>query len=157
MIREMADSDTEAVLAILNEAILEGTSTSRYTCPTKDEWETSLLRKCRYVYDENGKILGFVVLHQFSVRPCYSGVGEISIYVASEARGKGIGRLLMRKLIDESAKQGFWTLTSNIFATNVASCRLHEALGFRRVGCRKDFLKTIRGEWMSTVIYELKL
>ena len=86
----MTDSDTEKVLSILKEAIIEGNSTSRYVCPTKKEWEDSLIRECCYVYEENDEVLGFVVLHPFSKRPCYCGVAEISIYIASKARGRGV-------------------------------------------------------------------
>lgn len=153
-LREMTDSDTENVLAILNEAILEGHSTSRYVCPTKKEWEDSLIRECRYVYEEAGEILGFIVLHPFSKRPCYSGVAEISVYIAAKARRRGIGTLLLQKVVDESPKYGFWSLTSNIFITNKASCKLHESLGFRKIGYRDRLVKTISGEWMSVVIYE---
>ena len=156
ILREMTDSDTESVLSILNEAILEGNSTSRYTCPTKEEWEESLIRTCRYVYEENGEVLGFVVLHPFSKRPCYSGVAEISIYIAAKARRKGIGKLLLQKVVEESPKHGFWSLTSNIYETNTASRRLHEILGFRKVGYRERLMKTRNGEWMSVVIYELR-
>lgn len=155
-LREMTDLDTENVLSILNEAILEGTSTGRYVCPSKKEWEDTLIRECRYVYEENGEILGFAVLHPFSERPCYCGVAEISIYIAAKARGRGIGKSLLQKIIDESPKYGFWSLTSNIFITNEASCRLHETLGFRKVGYRERLMKTIDGEWMSVVIYELR-
>lgn len=156
LLRDMTDSDTEKVLSILNEAIIEGNSTSRYVCPTKEEWEDSLIRECCYVYEENDEVLGFVVLHPFSKRPCYCGVAEISIYIASKARGRGVGKLLLQKEIDESKKHGFWSLTSNIYITNEASCRLHEALGFRKVGYRDRLMKTINGEWMSVVIYELR-
>ncbi len=156
LLREMTDSDTESVLSILNAAILDGNSTSRYVCPSKEEWEGSLLSACRYVYEENGEVLGFVVLHPFSNRPCYSGVAEISIYTAPHARRRGIGKLLLQKVIDESPLYGFWSLTSNIYAANEASCRLHEALGFRRVGYRDRLMKTIKGEWMSVIIYELR-
>lgn len=155
-LREMTDSDTENILRILNEAILEGNSTSRYVCPTKEEWEESLIPTCKYVYEENDKVIGFVVLHPFSNRPCYNGVAEISIYIVPEAQGKGIGKLLLQKVIEESEKYGFWSLTSNIFETNVASRRLHEALGFRKVGYRERLMKTRNGEWMSVVIYELR-
>ena len=155
-LRNMTDDDTESVLSILNEAILDGNFTSRYVCPTAAEWESSLLPVCRYVYEEDSEVLGFVVLHPFSGRPCYSGVAELSIYIAAKARRRGIGKLLLQKVIDESAKAGLWSLTSNIYATNEASCRLHEALGFRRVGYRERLMKTIRGEWMSVVIYELR-
>lgn len=157
VIREMTDCDMESVLSILNAAILDGNSTSRYVCPTKEEWEESLIPTCRYVYEEKDEVLGFVVLHPFSQRPCYSGVAEISIYMAARVRGRGIGKRLLQKEIDESAKQGFWYLTSNIYTTNEASCRLHEALGFRRVGYRDRLMKTKNGEWMSVVIYELRI
>ena len=155
-IREMEDFDTNSVLLILDEAIIEGNSTSRYICPTKEEWEDSLISTCRYVYEENGVVLGFVVLHPFSKRPCYSGVAEISIYIASEARRKGIGKMLLQKVVEESTKYGFWSLTSNIYATNIASCKLHEALGFRKVGYRENLMKTRNGEWMTGAIYELR-
>ena len=153
----MTDSDTEKALVILNEAIIAGTSTGRYVCPTKKEWEDSVVHVCRYVCEEDGEMLGFIVLHPFSARECYCGVGEVSVYVASGARRQGVGRLLMQKVIDECAGYGFWSLTSNIFATNEASCRLHEALGFRRVGYRERVLRTKSGEWMSTVIYEYRI
>lgn len=156
-LREMTDFDTGAVLGILSEAISEGSSTGRYVCPTKEEWEDSLMPIGRYVYEESGAVLGFTVLHPFSQRPCYSGVAEISIYITAKARGKGIGRLLLRKLIEESEKKGIRCLTSNIYATNTAGRRLHETLGFREVGFRERLMKTIKGEWMSVVIYELRL
>lgn len=156
MIREMTERDIEISLPILNEAIIEGNSTGRYVCPTKEEWEATLLRECRYCFEEDGEMLGFIVLHPFSARPCYDGAAEISVFIASKARRRGIGKLLLQKVIDESPKFGIHTLTSNIYATNEASCRLHEALGFRKVGYRERILKTISGDWMSTVIYELR-
>lgn len=155
-VRNMADCDMEKVLSILNEAILEGNSTSRYVCPTKEEWENSLTPDCRYVYEEDGEVLGFAVLHPFSKRPCYSGVAEISVYIAAKARKRGIGKQLLQKMIEDSPKYGFWSLTSNIYETNEASCKLHEALGFRKVGYRERLMKTRSGEWMSVVIYELR-
>lgn len=155
-VREMTDADTPSILSILNAAILDGNSTGRYVFPTKEEWKESLLPACRYVYEDKNEILGFIVLHPFSKRPCYSGVAEISVYIAEKARRRGIGRLLLQKVIDESPKHGFWSLTSNIFASNEASCRLHESLGFRKVGYREHLLKTRNGEWMSVVIYELR-
>lgn len=156
-LREMRDTDTEAVLRILNESILTGQSTARTVCPTKEEWEDSLLPTGRYVCEENGELLGFVVLHPYSGRSCYSGVAEISVYVAARAQRRGIGGLLLQTLLEDAPKHGFWSLTSNIFATNSASCQLHEALGFRRVGYRERVVKTKSGEWMSIVIYELRL
>ena len=155
-VREMTEADQDAALAILNAAIIDGNATSRYECPAKEDWVAGLLPVCRYVYEEDGEVLGFIVLHPFSDRPCYYGVGEISIYVDERARGRGVGKALLGKVVDESVKQGFWCLTSNIYATNAASIALHESLGFRRIGTRERLMKTIHGEWMSVVMYELR-
>ena len=155
-VREMTEADQDTALAILNAAIIDGNATSRYECPTKEDWVAGLLPVCRCVYEEDGEVLGFCVLHPFSDRPCYYGVGELSIYVAEKARGKGVGKALLGKVVEESRKQGFWCLTSNIYATNTASCALHESLGFRRIGYRERLMKTIHGEWMSVVMYELR-
>lgn len=155
-IRPMRKGDTAGVLRILNDAIIDGHSTSRYVCPAEAEWEASLLPQCRFVYEEEGEVMGFIVLHPYSARPCYSGVAELSVYVDARARGKGVGKGLMRRLIEESDRCGFWCLTSNIYATNEASCRLHEEMGFRKVGTRERLMKTVYGEWMSVVIYELR-
>ena len=155
-VREMKEADEDAALAILNAAIIDGNATSRYECPTKEDWVAGLLPVCRFVYEENGRVLGFIVLHPFSDRPCYYGVGEISIYVDASSRGKGVGKALLQKVIDESAEKGFWCLTSNIYATNAASRALHESLGFREIGYRERLMKTIHGEWMSVVMYELR-
>lgn len=155
-VREMTEADQDAALAILNAAIIDGNATSRYECPAKEDWVAGLLPVCRFVYEEDGEVLGFIVLHPFSDRPCYYGVGEISIYVDERARGRGVGKALLGKGVDESVKQGFWCLTSNIYATNAASIALHESLGFRRIGIRERLMKTIHGEWMSVVMYELR-
>ncbi|WP_255505063.1 GNAT family N-acetyltransferase [Lysinibacillus sphaericus] len=51
----------------------------------------------------------------------YSGVGEVSVYILKDSKGKGITSKLFRKLIEESEKAGFWMLQSSIFAINSSS------------------------------------
>lgn len=154
MIREMKDTDLQTVVDILGEAIYEGKSTFRYEVPKTSDFDNDAIKELRYVYEEDGKVLGWILIHRFSSRPAYSGVGEVSIYISKEARGKGVGRALMEKLISECPKFGYWTLTSNIFEVNKASIKLHESMGFRYIGYRERVAKDFFGNWMNVCIYE---
>jgi L-amino acid N-acyltransferase YncA len=83
----------------------------------------------------------------------YGGVAEVSVYIATEARGQGVGRQLLAALVAESEAQGLWTLQAGIFPENTASVRLHEALGFRQVG-RRERISQLAGVWRDTLLLE---
>ena len=68
-------------------------------------------------------MVGFVWTSEYRPREAYAGVAEVSIYVAREARGQGVGRLALGALIGEAGRRGFWKLVSRIFPENVASRR----------------------------------
>jgi phosphinothricin acetyltransferase len=87
------------------------------------------------------------------VRHCYRGVGDVSVYVADEARGAGLGRMLLAELVERSEQAGYWTLTAGVFPENEASIRLHKACGFREVGVRER-LGELRGVWRDVVLLE---
>jgi phosphinothricin acetyltransferase len=72
-----------------------------------------------------------------SARPVYAGVVEHSVYVASEAQGRGVGLALLDALAGSTEAAGIWTVQSGIFPENVASLRLHDRAGFRVVGTRQ--------------------
>jgi len=86
-------------------------------------------------------------------RPAYAGVGDFSIYVAREARGRGAGRATLQALIDEAERRGYWKLVSRIFPENEASLALCRRLGFREVGVYRRHGK-LDGEWRDCVIVE---
>ena len=75
------------------------------------------------------------------------------VYVAREARSRGVGRLCLGALITEAERRGFWKLVSRIFPENVASRRLCAALGFREVGVYRRHGK-LDGAWRDCVIVE---
>jgi phosphinothricin acetyltransferase len=77
-----------------------------------------------------------VACSPISARAAYAGVVEHSVYVAPEARGRGVGRLLLAALIASTEAAGIWTVQSGIFPENTASLALHRAAGFRVVGVR---------------------
>ena len=88
-----------------------------------------------------------------SSRCVYGGVGEVSVYISDKSRGKGVGKLLMQHLIEESEKAGYWTIQSGIFPENMASIKLHEKVGFRYIGKRERVGK-IHGVWKDNLLFE---
>ena len=97
--------------------------------------------------------MGWAALTPVSDRCVYAGVAEVSVYVGAEARGQGVGSLLMAALVDESEKHGLWTLQAGIFDGNDPSVTLHEKFGFRVVGVRKKLGK-LKGRWRDVLLLE---
>lgn len=152
-IRAMLDTDWPMVKKIYVEGIATGNATYQTEAPTFEEWTTSHHPKCRMVAVNNGKVVGWIALSPISKRVVYEGVGEVSIYVSAKEKSKGIGTLLLSKLIDESEKQGFWTLQSSIFKENTASIKLHKKLEFREVGFREKIAQH-NGIWRDVLLLE---
>ena len=100
-----------------------------------------------------GEVVGWAVLSPVSRRKVYSGVAEVSVYVGSRIRGRGIGKALLRALIEASESSGLWTLQAGIFAINQASISLHERCGFRVVGLRER-IGQLHGVWHDVVLME---
>jgi L-amino acid N-acyltransferase YncA len=76
------------------------------------------------------EIVAFAASFPYSSRPCYAGIGEFSVYVARDQRGKGAGSAVLRALIDASRSNGLHKLTSRIFPENLASRALMKRSGF---------------------------
>lgn len=152
-IRVMQTSDWEQVSQIYAQGIATGFATFEQDIPSFQSWDQAHIDQCRLVAEEAGKILGWVALSPVSSRCVYGGVGEVSVYIASESRGKGVGKLLLQRLIEESEKAGFWTLQSGIFPENKASIHLHEKVGFRYIGKRERVGK-INGSWKDNLLFE---
>jgi phosphinothricin acetyltransferase len=149
--------DAAAIAAIYNQGIEDRVATFE-TEPRTPEGVEGLLsaRAGRYpavVVEEGDRVLGFAWTSEYRPRQAYAGVAEVSIYVAREARGHGVGRLALRALIAEAESRGFWKLVSRIFPENVASRRMCAALGFREVGMYRRHGR-LDGRWMDCVIVE---
>jgi len=140
--------------AIYEAGLATGNATFQTEAPTWEAWDQGHLAHSRLVAtDDAGRVLGWAALSPVSGRCVYGGVGEVSVYVAAEARGQGVGRRLLAALITEAEAQGMWTLQAGIFPENKPSLRLHEALGFRTVGYRERIGK-LHGVWRDTVLLE---
>lgn len=143
--------DWPDVLRIYKEGIDVGTFEE--LIPTWDEWDSGHLVWPRLVAREDGAILGWAALAPYSQRSCYRGVAENSIYIAREARGRGIGRALLERLCTEAEGAHIWTIQAGILSGNEASVSLHESCGFRVVGVREKLARK-RGEWRDVILME---
>ena len=154
----LAPAEAEDVLRIYGEGIATGNSTFGVQAPSWSKWDEGHLRSPRLVAKQATRLLGWAALSPVSARCVYSGVAEVSIYVAAEARGRGVGRTLLRALIDASEKQGIWTLQAGIFPENEASLALVKSCGFRVVGVRERLGKMafgpLAGTWRDVIFLE---
>ncbi len=106
--------------------------------------------------DASGAFLGFARGHPWKVREAYDWTVEAGIYLAESARGRGIGRLIYRRLFDTLRNQGFVIVLAGVTVPNEASERLHEAMGMTVAGeIRPAGYKL--GRWMGVRYYQLML
>jgi L-amino acid N-acyltransferase YncA len=152
-IEAMRDSDWPNVRDIYLEGLATGNASFQTEAPDFPGWDIGHLEECRLVAREGAEMGGWAALSPVSQRACYTGVAEVSIYVAAAYRGKGVGRRLLDALIAESERNGIWTLQAGIFPENRASLALHERAGFRVVG-RRERIGQRGGQWRDTVLLE---
>jgi len=151
--RKMEASDWGAVSEIYKEGIATGFATFETDIPSYESWDSAHMNSCRIVATENDNVLGWAALSPVSSRCVYGGVAEVSVYVGSDSRGKGVGRLLMENLIEESESEGLWTIQSGIFPENKGSIELHKKVGFRYIGKRERVGK-LDGKWKDNLLFE---
>lgn len=153
ILEKMKDEDWSQVADIYQEGIATGNATFEEQVPDWQQWDESHLRQCRLVAKVSGQIVGWVALSPVSNRCIYSGVVEVSLYIKSSARGQGVGKALLKAIIEESERIGIWTLQSGTFPENVASIALQKACGFREVGMREK-IGCMNGQWWDVILME---
>jgi len=152
-IRTMTAEDWEPVRTIFLAGIATGQATFETEAPTWMTWNKTHLPAPRLVAISREVLGGWAALGPVSARPVYAGVAEVSVYVAEQMRGKGIGELLLENLVTQSEENGIWTLQASIFPENAASISLHNTCGFREVGRRQHIAK-MKGVWRDTLLFE---
>ena len=155
-------SHAEAILAILNDAIVNSTALYDYVPrgpETMAGWFSTKVDKNFPVIgaeSDTGELLGFASYGSFRAWPAYKYTVENGIYIHRDHRGKGLGRSLMQHLIDRAHAQDYHVIVAGIDKENMRSIALHESLGFVHAG-------TIRhagfkfGRWLDLGFYELLL
>jgi len=153
VIREMVTTDWPDVRRIYLEGIATGNATFETEAPPWEHWDQNHHRFGRLVIVANNEVAGWAALGPISSRRVYSGVAEVSVYVASSARGQGFGHALLGRLVQLSEKNGIWTLQAGIFPENTASIELHKGFGFREVG-RRERIGKLNGVWRDTLLLQ---
>lgn len=153
VIELMTESSWADVLRIYESGMATGNATFESKAPDWESWDKSHRKDCRLIANIDGKIAGWAALSNVSSRCVYAGVAEVSIYVDSDFRGKGIGDALMSTLIKESELHGIWTLQAGIFPENSASIKLHHKHGFRTIGI-KERIGKMNNNWRDVTILE---
>jgi phosphinothricin acetyltransferase len=152
-IRPLNQEDWNSVAGIYKEGIETGNATFQTEIPTWDVWNAGHLKACRLVAILNNEITGWAALTPVSGRSVYTGVAEVSVYVSNQFKGQKVGTKLLSALITESEKEGIWTLQASIFPENPTSIKIHENMGFRKVGIREK-IGRIYGIWRDTILLE---
>jgi len=152
----------EAILDILNEQIRTSTAVYEYEPRKPDSMIAWFKAKEAKNYpvigveDEAGALMGFATYGLFRERPAYKYCVEHSVYVHKDHRRKGLGRVLMERLIVAAREQDLHVMIGGIDATNAVSIALHEQLGFVHAGTiRQAGFKF--GRWLDLAFYQLTL
>lgn len=152
-IEQMTDRAWSDVVRIYESGIATNNATFQTKAPDWDSWDNAHRKDCRLIAKVDDEIIGWVALSNVSSRCVYSGVAEVSIYVDSTFRRKGVGDKLMGALIQESESNGIWTLQAGIFPENIGSLKLHHKHGFRTIGL-KERIGKMSDTWRDVAILE---
>ena len=162
IIRTADPSDIAAFTEIYRESVLNGVATYEIDPPSFDEMRGrfSTITDAGYPYivavEQTGLILGYAYASAFRTRPAYRWLVEDSIYLAPEARGRGVGKALLAELIQRCTELGFRQMVAVIGGAHPASIALHFAAGFEHGGQMKA-TGFKHGRWLDTVIMQLAL
>jgi phosphinothricin acetyltransferase len=154
-VRLVHRDDAEAVRAIYNREVTESTVTFDLVPRSLDEqlrWidEHSGAHPALVALDDSGGVRGFTSLSPYRSRPAYRTTVEDSVYVARDARGSGVGRLLLESVLGLAADHGFHAVMARIVDSHEASIRLHRSCGFELVGVEREVGRKF-GRWLDVV------
>ena len=152
--RQAEPGDAGTIARIYNEGIEDRVATFDTELRTADDILGWLEEDYPLVVAEaDGEVRAWAVVHPYSARAVYSGVGDYSVYVSRESRGRGLGRVTLAALVEDCEARGYRKLLSRIFPRNEASLALARLLGFREVGVYRRHGK-LDGQWLDCVIVE---
>ena len=158
--RLAAPRDAEAIRAIYNLEVLESTVTFDLvprSLPAQQDWiREHLGGHPAIVAVEDGRVLGFASLSPFRARAAYAPTVEDSVYLDRDARGRGVGSLLLREIVALGTDHGFHSVMARIVGGHDASITLHRKCGFEEIGCEREVGRKF-GKWLDVVLMQRML
>jgi L-amino acid N-acyltransferase len=160
-IEDATDADVPEIVVIYNDVIATSTavfSDQPVTVESRREWLRAHRARGQpvIVARVDGAVVGFASYGEFRPWPGYSTTVEHSVHIAAAWRRQGIGRRLVRELLERARKDGKHVMVAGIDAENHASLRLHEQLGFRPVGRLAQVARKF-DRWVDLALLQLEL
>jgi L-amino acid N-acyltransferase YncA len=156
-VRPAAADDAAAICEIYNQGIedrLATLETELRTPAERRQWIAARGPRHPVIVGEHERqVIGWGSLNVFNARPAYRHVADFSVYVERAWRGKGVGRVLLGRLVELARDLGYHKLVLSAFPFNTAGVALYERLGFRTVGVYKE-QGLLDGNWVDTIIME---
>jgi L-amino acid N-acyltransferase YncA len=161
LIRPTVEADLPAVQAIYAHHVLTGAASFELDPPDLEEicrrWTAVVAGSYPHlVAAEGDEVLGYAYASAYRPRPAYRYAVEDSVYVQAAHHGRGIGRLLLRCLIEECERRGFRQMIAVIGDNLAASITLHARLGFEHAG-RVRAVGYKFGRWCDTTLMQRPL
>lgn len=160
-IRAYKTEDTQAILDIVNHSILHSTALYDYTIRTYDQQRIILEEKINkkfpvIVAEIAGQVIGFGMYSEFRFREAYQFTVEHSVYLDEKFQRKGIGKLLLARLIELAKTQKMHTMIGVIDSENQDSIAFHKKFGFKTVGVLNESGYKF-DRWLNSVLVQLIL
>ena len=162
IVRDVVEGDIPAMVAIYAREVLERAATFELEPPDEAEFAQRIAavraHGLRWIaVDLGGRLAGYAYLSPFRLRPAYRYCVELSVYVAEDAQGRGVGRALMAALITDARARGVRHLIGAIGdSANAGSIALHQSAGFRDAGIWREVGWKF-GRWIDVVLMQLDL
>jgi phosphinothricin acetyltransferase len=156
-VRPATDADVAAICEIYNQGIEDRLATLETELRTPEERRRWLAargpRHPVIVAEADGRVVAWGSLNPYNPREAYRHVADFSIYVAREWRGKGVGTLVLTRLIALAREHGYHKMVLSAFPFNAPGMALYERLGFRTVGVYRE-QGLLDGRWVDTIVME---
>ncbi len=158
-IRKYQTEDTQAILDIINHTIVNSTALYDYSTRSFEQQKSIIEEKLNknfpvIVAELDGQVVGFGMYSEFRFREAYQYTVEHSVYIDEKLQGNGIGKLLLKRLIELAKEQKLHTMIGVIDSENQDSIEFHRKFGFKTVGViQESGFKFDR--WLHSVFMQL--
>jgi phosphinothricin acetyltransferase len=158
VIRAATPADAHAIAAIYAPHVLHGHVTFEESVPDAEEMARRIAgaRHSWLVMTEDDAVLGYAYASALHPRAAYRWAVETSIYIASHAQGRGVGRHLYEALLQALERRGFTQALARIALPGEASVALHRALGFTAIGVERA-VGYKHGRWIDVGLWQRAL
>jgi phosphinothricin acetyltransferase len=143
VIRPLAPADHAAAAALYNHYVATSTATFQTDPLTPEQWAADAVtgepgRHGAWAVEDGDGFAGFLLVQPFKTRCAYRDTAEVTVYLAPERTGRGLGAAAVTAAEEHARAAGLYTLLAVVCAENARSLRLFERHGYERVALLKE-------------------